>query len=180
LDVCRDIVEQLVSSKITIVAGYAAGVDQTAHYTALKTGGETVAVLAEGILNFSIRHSLLEEWDWTRSLVVSQFLPQARWAVGKAMQRNRTIIGLGRALVVIEAKESGGTFEAGQSALALKKPLFAPAYESIESTAPGNQILISRGAKPIMKSRTVGRAKLEPLLDLALAPDAVAGRSPYT
>ena len=163
LEVCGDIVKQLVDHRVTIVAGYAAGVDQVAHLTALRAGGKTIAVLAEGILNFGVRQILESDWDWSRSLVVSEFLPQSRWTAPRAMQRNRTIVGLGRALVVIEAKESGGTFEAGKEALALRHPLFAPIYENIE--AQGNQILIAKGATPIMKSRSTGRAKLGELME---------------
>lgn len=165
LEVCGDIVKQLVERHATIVAGYAAGVDQVAHRTALHFGGKTIAVLPEGILNFNIRRTLSSDWDWNRALVLSEFLPQSRWTVPRAMQRNRTIIGLGRALVVIEAKKSGGTFEAGQEALMLKHPLFAPIYENIEKIAQGNRILIAKGATPIMRSRSTGRAKLGALVE---------------
>jgi DNA processing protein len=173
-------VQQLCDKNVVIVAGYAAGVDQAAHRAALRSGGETIAVLAEGILNFSVRTSLAGDWDWNRSLVVSQYLPNARWAIAKAMQRNRTIIGLSRALVVIEARLTGGTYEAGQSALALQMPLFAPIYESIEATAPGNQVLISRGAVPIMKSKSTGRAKVTKLVQLALSSDDSIASGPVS
>jgi len=164
LEVCGDIVQQLVQKGVVIVAGYAAGVDQLAHLTALNARGETVEVLAEGILNFSVRQFLAKEWDWNRAVVVSQFLPQKRWGISQAMQRNRTIFGLAKALVVIEARESGGTFEAGKEALSFKHPLFAPIYSSVEDNVIGNKILISRGAAPIMKSRSSGRAKIDSLL----------------
>ena len=165
LEVCEDIVQQLVAREITIAAGYAAGVDQIAHLTALRARGKTIAVLAEGILNFSIRQILATEWDWSRALVISEFLPQTRWTIARAMQRNRTIVGLSRALVVIEARESGGTFEAGKEALGLRHPLFAPTYEGAHGIAQGNQQLIERGAIPIMKSRATGRAKIWALLE---------------
>lgn len=165
LEVCGDIAQQLVQREITIAAGYAAGVDQVAHLTALRTGGKTIAVLAEGILNFSVRQLLAKEWDWSRALVVSEFLPQTRWTAPRAMQRNRTIVGLSRALVVIEAKQTGGTYEAGREALALKHPLFAPTFEDYQGNAEGNQQLIEQGAIPIMKSRTTGRAKIGTLLE---------------
>ncbi len=166
LEVCADIVEQLTERNTTIVAGYAAGVDQLAHRTALKLGGRTIAVLPEGIFNFNIRQLLADDWDWNRTLVVSEYLPNARWTVGRAMQRNRTIIGLTKGLVVIEAKETGGTFEAGKAALSLGHPLFAPTYNSASGIAYGNRHLIARGAQEILKSRTLGRANIRSLLEI--------------
>lgn len=164
LAVCEDIASQLVQHDVVVVAGYAAGVDQTAHLTALRAGGQTIAVLAEGILTFSVRQLLANDWDWSRTLVVSEFLPQKRWSVAQAMQRNRTILGMGRALVVIEAGQTGGTFEAGKEALAFNHPLYAPIYGSVEGNVVGNKILISRGAIPIMKNRATGRANIDKLL----------------
>jgi DNA processing protein len=173
IGVCQDIVQQLSERQFIVTAGYAAGVDQAAHKAALQANGKTIAVLAEGILNFSVRTVLASVWDWERALVVSEFLPHARWAVGKAMQRNRTIIGLSRALVVIEARSTGGTFEAGKDALLLNHPLFAPIYGD-EKIAEGNRILLARGALPIKRNRETGRARLEPVmaaLDQALVAE---------
>lgn len=162
--VCKDVVEQLAERQITVTAGYAAGVDQVAHKTALQGGGKTIAVLPEGILNFSVRQVLAEAWDWRRALVVSEFLPNARWAVGKAMQRNRTIIGLSQALVVVEARSSGGTFEAGREAISLNHPLFATMY-SDDLSAQGNTILLENGAIPIKKNRETGRARIDGVIE---------------
>ena len=38
---------------ITVISGYAAGTDLAAHKSALENGGNTVFVLAEGILRYS-------------------------------------------------------------------------------------------------------------------------------
>jgi DNA processing protein len=51
--------------------------------------------------------------------VVSQFSPTQPWTTGGAMTRNSVVIGLGLALVVVEAGETGGTLAAGKRAFEL-------------------------------------------------------------
>lgn len=46
---------QLVQKNISVVSGYAAGTDTAAHVAAIENGGNTIFVLAEGILNFSYK-----------------------------------------------------------------------------------------------------------------------------
>ena len=45
--------EQLANHGITVVSGYAAGTDLSAHASAMIHGGNTIFVLAEGILKFT-------------------------------------------------------------------------------------------------------------------------------
>src|SRR6185312_7266471 len=138
LDVAKDCVEQLVSKDLVIVSGYAAGVDQETHYTALKNNGSTIIVLPEGIEFFRIKKELKEIWDWDRVLILSEFFPNSIWSTGRAMQRNNTIIGLSDVMILIESGETGGSMEAGKKTLELKKYLFAPIYEGMPESAIGN------------------------------------------
>jgi DNA processing protein len=167
INVAIDCVEQVVKNKgWVIVSGYAAGIDMTTHRAALLSGGKTIIVLPEGIMRFRIKKELKEIWDWNRVLVVSQFLPDAAWSVGKAMERNRTIIGLSAAMILIEAKAKGGSMAAGQETLKLNRPLFAPVYQGMPESAVGNRILISKGAHSFKKSKTTNRAVLESFFNL--------------
>ena len=99
---------------VVSVSGYARGVDRATHVASLEHGGTTIIVLPEGIDHFRIRRGeVAAAWDPDRVLVLSQFAPTQTWSVGAAMARNSVIIGLSRALVVVEASETGGTFAAG-------------------------------------------------------------------
>ena len=107
--ITRDCVKQLATDKdICIVSGYAAGIDNTAHFAALNDGLSTIIVLPEGISHFMIHKELQPVWDLDRVLVISEFFPNDKWLEGRAMQRNKTIIGLCDAIVVVEAGEKGG------------------------------------------------------------------------
>jgi predicted Rossmann fold nucleotide-binding protein DprA/Smf involved in DNA uptake len=77
------------------------------------------------------------------------------------MQRNRTIGALSRAMILIESASTGGSIEAGRASLSMGVPLFAPVYEGMPESAVGNRELLAHGARPLLKSRTTGRANLK-------------------
>jgi DNA processing protein len=159
----------LARAGINIVSGFAAGVDMNAHRSALAAGGTTTAVLAEGILRFRVKREIRDQWDEQRTLVVSAFGPNLPWSVGHAMRRNRTICGLSRAMILIEARTSGGSIQAGRDCLNLGLPLFAAVYEGVPESATGNEELLHHGAKRLMKSRAANRTNIRPVLEAIAA-----------
>ena len=171
LEVAADIAEQVSGQGFNVVSGGAKGVDITAHRTALANGGTTTVVLAEGILQYRMRQELRAVFDPARTLVVSEFFPDAPWIAGRAMQRNRTICALSRAMVLIEARKSGGTFAAGEAALAMGVPLFTADYSRQLESNDGNRILLERGGVALRQSRATGRANLARLFELARRRD---------
>ncbi|WP_341998567.1 DNA-protecting protein DprA [Microbacterium sp. LWH7-1.2] len=139
---------ELVTHKgMSVVSGYAAGVDTATHLAALRNGGSTVVVLAEGFNHFRVKKNFADDFDWERTLVVSQFPPGQTWQAHAAMARNGIIFGLSKALLVIEAGERGGTLAAGEGALQLGRPVFAVDFG--QDTPMGNRILINKGAVAI-------------------------------
>ena len=162
--ITRDCISQLASDKdICIVSGYAAGVDMAAHYAALENGLSTIIVLPEGISHFSIRKELQEVWDINKVLVISEFFPSDKWLEGRAMQRNKTIIGLSSAVVVVEAGESGGSFDAGKKTLESGKKLFVTKYAVPPVSALGNAKLLQGGASPLAKNPITHQTNLKEL-----------------
>ena len=157
--VAEDCAMQIAEAGFPVVSGYAAGVDMSAHKTALAAGGTTIIVLAEGIDHFKIKREILPLWDWDRVLVISPFAPQMPWAIYRAMERNHSIIALSRAMIVIEAGEKGGTLAAGLASLKVKCPLFVVDYCS-QDNAPGNVMLLKRGGRLLRKSIKTNRASL--------------------
>jgi len=149
LKVASDTARELAKAGAIVVSGYARGVDMEAHLSSIKAGGRTILVLAEGIGHFRIKKlesRLGEPVDYSNILVLSEFSPFDKWSVSRAMQRNKTIIALTKALVVVEANPTGGTIEAGKTALKLGKPVFAAYYGPGKGSA-GNQILLQMGAR---------------------------------
>ncbi|MBN2303299.1 MAG: DNA-protecting protein DprA [Anaerolineae bacterium] len=143
--------QDAVKQGYAVISGHAPGVDTVAHRTSLENGGVTVLVLPEGILKFRLRAELQSLYDQNPEnvLVISEFPPQMSWAAGNAMARNTTIIGLSKALCVIEAGETGGTLNAGRTALKLGVPVLVLDYPDPPESAAGNSLLLQNGARPI-------------------------------
>ena len=130
-----------------IVSGYARGVDREAHRGALEAGGCTIAVLPEGIEGFSMRRELARHADLGRNfLAVSMFEPNARWTTWRAMTRNHLIVGLSSSLVVVEAREKGGTIDAARKCLRQGKKLWAVEYPEESSGGTGNRLLLKNAS----------------------------------
>lgn len=171
-----DCAEQLSQQGINVVSGYAKGIDLTTHQAALEAGGTTTVVLPEGIFNFKIKPELKEVWDWRRVAVVSEFLPGLPWSVRNAMQRNATICALSQAMILIEARSTGGSIEAGRICLKMELPLFAADYAGMPETAQGNRELLEQGAQPLGKSRETHKANVGRVL-AAIGDQAVKNNS---
>lgn len=143
--VCSEVV---AAHGLNLVSGYARGVDMVTHTGALANGGTTTIILAEGIERFKVRRGeFADHWGPSRCVVVSQFSPSQPWSAGAAMTRNAVISGLSKALVVVEAGETGGTLAAGMHAIERGQPVLVLQLSGIHQA--GNQILLSKGATPV-------------------------------
>lgn len=165
IDTVRDCAEQAAVAGLTVVSGNAAGIDFEAHYHSLAAGGTTILVLPEGINHFRIKRALAPVWDWARTLVVSQFNPDDAWKGYRAMTRNQVIIGLSKAMIVIEAGEKGGTMNAGMETLKRDTPLYVAEYQDMSIDARGNKKLLELGGKRLARSRSTGRANMKNIFD---------------
>ena len=65
------------------------------------------------------------------------------------MRRNSVIIGLSRAMILVESGKTGGTFAAGEEALRVGCPLFVIDFAQPEVSAEANPYFISAGGMPI-------------------------------
>jgi len=160
IKIAEDVSAALVEQDVCIVSGYAKGVDFTAHYTALNSGGTTIIVLPEGINHFRIKKELKDIWDWDRVLVISEFQPHEKWMTSRAMKRNLTIIGLSDVVLVVEAGAKGGSLDAGEKTLQLGKYLFVPQYGNVPESAAGNPTLLNRGAFPLKMNKETMKPNL--------------------
>lgn len=164
LETARRCAVEAVKLGAGTISGNASGVDLHVHGATLESGGWSVFVLAEGIVNFRIKKAFADVWDWDRCLVISQYEPEDRWQVWRAMERNNLIIALGMAMIVIEAGETGGTREAARQTMKVGKPLFAVTYEN---SVPGNDAIINEGAKLLGKNKDTGKPNIAKVLNLA-------------
>jgi DNA processing protein len=154
LDCSEKLAREMAAAGVTVVSGYAAGIDAAAHLGALRARGTTVMVLAEGIDRFQVKPALRGLLNDGNALVVSAFAPGSPWTAFQAMARNKLVAALADALVVVasgpERDANGrmsGSFDAGLSALKLGVPLWIADPGSFSSTPAGNRELINRGGR---------------------------------
>lgn len=165
LSITRTCASELAKQGFNIISGYANGVDLAAHAAALAAHGATTLVLAEGIFRFRLKPELADYWEDTEHLIVSQFPPRMAWTAGNAMQRNGVVLGLADVAIVIESGTDGGTFAAGEAALASGRPLFVVEYTHPPDSAAGNRVLLERGGVPLRINQD-GTPDLTPINDL--------------
>ncbi len=149
----NNLTQDAIRKGYTIVSGGANGVDGVAHHVALNSyKGNVIYVIPHGIKYWKIPYWSRSEWNWERVLVISQFKDGDDWSVKRAMARNKVIIALSKAMVVVEAGLTGGTMDAGIETLKMGVPLFVMQYEG-DKTSEGILKLLDYGATSFMMSK---------------------------
>jgi DNA protecting protein DprA len=178
IEITIDTAKQIAELGWIVVSGHARGVDTAAHKTALEANCGTIIVAAEGVLGFKLREELKKISKPDQLLIVSEFNPNAKWTVINAMTRNKTIIGLSDAMILVEARTEGGTFEAGKAALRLKKPLYVVDYQTADNGNAGNHYLLKRGAKPLRRNKETIQANISDLREVVNMIQSIPEASP--
>lgn len=108
----------------TVASGYARGVDRAAHLGALEAGGSTVAFLPFGLSRFRVSCDIADEFDPERFCVVSEVPPGYGFTAQSAFRRNKFLVALSEAVIVIEPGDGGGSWYTAERAAWMRKPLF--------------------------------------------------------
>ena len=155
-DYGRRVIEQmvpvLVQAGVVIVSGYMYGVDQASHENCLDCGGETIAVLGWGIdRELSIEDErLYEKFKKGRSLIMSEYYGKAMAERYYFVQRNRIVVGISDAVLVVEAAEKSGTMTSVRWAKKMNKPVLCVPGQITSKVSEGvNGLLKSGEAKMV-------------------------------
>ena len=123
---CEYMVKKMTSANITIVSGFAKGIDSIAHKTSLLTDGKTIAVIASGLdivypaSNLSLYREIEE-----KGLILSEYEAGVKPFKGNFPQRNRIIAGLSKGTIVVESKNRGGSLITADLALEFNRDVYA-------------------------------------------------------
>src|SRR5439155_8749913 len=146
--VTRDLSRGLAALGFTVVSGLARGIDGTAHETALRCGGRTIAVLGSGVDRaYPPEHAALYRRISQNGAVVSELPVGTRLMAFNFPSRNRLISGLSLGVVVVEATEKSGSLITAALALEQGRGAFAVPGEAGSSRRGGAHRLIRQGAK---------------------------------
>lgn len=146
-----------------IISGLAIGCDTCGHKGALKVGGKTTAILANGLDHNSIyppdNQDLAEEIVEKGGLLLSEYRigsPVSRFTL---VARDRLQSGLAKATLVIQTGENGGTMHAATATLQARKPLYTVLFKddatNKQEKCLGNALLVKKGAKYIKGSDNI-------------------------
>ena len=123
---CEYMVKKMTSANITIVSGFAKGIDSIAHKTSLLAGGKTIAVIASGLdivypaSNLGLYREIEE-----KGLILSEYEAGVKPFKFNFPQRNRIIAGLSKGTIVVESKDRGGSLITADLALEFNRDVYA-------------------------------------------------------
>jgi DNA processing protein len=163
----------LAQAGLTVVSGFARGVDATAHEAALAVpGGTTVAVLGCGhAVDYPRGHERLRQAILGAGAVVSEFpcdQPPADWTFPV---RNRLIAALSLGVLVVQAAPRSGSLVTARLALEQGREIWAVPGRIFEEKGLGPNGLIRDGAQLVQHPQDILDA-LPSWTRAALAPCA--------
>ena len=145
---CKKFTKDLLEYNLTIVSSLAIGIDKTAHDTALKYGGKTIAVLPSGLKNIYPTENLNLYKNIINSggAVVSEYMPEERCDKKKFLERNRIVSGLGIGTLVVEAGYRSGTSVTAKITKQNGKKVFCIPGSLDNSKSLGTNTMVKNGA----------------------------------
>lgn len=148
LQVAEQLAGDLAARGVTVISGFARGVDTAAHRGALAVGGRTVAVLGSGAdVIYPPENRALVARVIEHGALVSQFPMGTPPLPEHFPLRNRTIAGLALGVVVVEAAERSGALITASLAGDLGREVFAVPGRITSAASAGTNGLIQDGAK---------------------------------
>ena len=147
LEVARRFALDLAAAGITVVSGFARGVDACAHQAALDAGSSTIAVLGAGIdVEYPRGQTELKSAIARNGCVVSEFPVGCEPKPWHFPIRNRIIAALAHSTLVIQATRRSGSLLTAGEALELGRDVWAVPGRITDRRSEGANQLIRDGA----------------------------------
>lgn len=144
--VAGQLASDLASAERIIVAGGAYGIEGAAHRAALASGGDTIAVVANGVDRpYPMGHRELLERVADLGLMVSEVPPGAVPTRHRFIARTRRMAALSAATVVVEAGARSGSMKVAQFAHDLGRNVRAVPGPVTSATSVGPHRLVREG-----------------------------------
>ncbi|MEP6911371.1 MAG: DNA-processing protein DprA [bacterium] len=162
----------LAQRGVTVVSGFARGIDAAAHRGAIEAGGRTIAVLGTGIDEIYPRDhkKLSEEVLDGGGAMVTQFPLRTPPVSENFPYRNRIISGLSLGVVVVEAAENSGSLITARLAIEQNREVFAvPGNITSRNSFGTNYLIKGAGAKLVQQWQDIA-AELPPQIAAKLLP----------
>ena len=167
MNICRDI----SAAGLTIVSGFAYGIDRQAHLAAVDNTGGTIAVLGTGI---DLIYPAMNKDLWSRvedkGLILTEFCPGTKPDPGNFPYRNRIISGISLGVLVVQSAIKSGSMITARLALEQNKEVFAvPGAVNMENYDGCNH-LIKQGAHLVQNADDILEV-LAPIVRVSSKPE---------
>ncbi len=159
---CEHLISGLRGYPVVIVSGLAYGVDAAAHKAALEAGLSAVAVpgsgLDWGVLYPRANIGLAREIIRAGGALLSEFEPEQKANDYTFPQRNRIMVGLSQATLVIEAKERSGSLITARLTAEYNRDLLVVPGSIFSAESRGTHQFLKLGATPVSEPEDILRA----------------------
>ena len=152
----RMFAKDIAAKGLTVVSGLAAGIDRYAHEGAIDEVASTIGVIGNGIdLIYPSSNRDMYDRLITQGLILSEFPLGTNPVSSNFPRRNRTIVGLSQACLVIESGLDGGSMISANFALEMGREVMAIPGSIHNPMARGCHKLIKSGAKLVETSHDI-------------------------
>lgn len=155
-EACERLIAGLAGYPVSIVSGLALGVDTCAHKAALAAGLHTLALpgsgLGDDVLYPRSNRGFAKEILKAGGGFISEYAPDTASRVHFFPERNRLMVGLAHAVLVIEAGERSGTLITARLASEYNRELLCIPHRIGDPHAFGPHLFIRLGAALVSDS----------------------------
>jgi DNA protecting protein DprA len=181
--VAGTLASDLAAAERIVVAGGAYGIEGAAHRATLATGGDTIAVLANGVDRaYPAGHSELLGRVADVGLLVSEVAPGATPTRHRFLARARLMAALAAATVVVEAGARSGSMKVARDAHQLGRAVGAVPGPVTSATSIGPHRLLAEGHARLVTGASdllrPDRHNLRGATNGLLQRDAIEGTKP--
>ncbi len=178
---CEKLIAGLAGYPVSIVSGLALGADACAHKAALAAGLHTVAFPGSGLddrviaprTNVGLAREILAQGG----ALISEYPPDTEAAPWRFPERNRLMVGISDAVLVIEAGERSGTLITARLAGEYNRDLLCVPHRIGDPHGYGAHLFIRLGAalvsepEHILEALGIPVARSAEQVSLSLTPD---------
>ena len=134
-----------------VLSGLAEGIDGAAHEGCLAAGGAPVGVLGTPLGRaYPLHHAALQRQVAREDLLVSELAEGGGVRPGSFAARNRLLVAMAAAVVVVECPVESGALHSAELAWQLEMPLWVVPADAGRASAMGSNRLLARGATPLL------------------------------
>jgi DNA processing protein len=172
----RSLATELARAGVVVASGGAHGIDAAVHRGALDASGRTWVVAGTGCRHcFPPEHAeLFDTIAAGPGAVLWPFAPDSVARPGFFLTRNRILVSLADAVVVVQAGARSGALHSASSARRLSKPLWVVPTPPWTRGFDGSHQLLDEGARPLtsidLLLRSLGAPPSQPPIPRPRAP----------